>query len=156
MSLLHSCPKWTLKQGQFRREIYKTQTLPNLTQEVVTFRKSWPKSFTNRISVYQSSTVYETDSPAHWNPIGPHQDSPAGCDIAQQYTSASFVSSLHFYSFPQEYIWRAFQEVHCVFLYYFLKTEWVCNCLSPGMLEILKSTVENWSFVVKVPMANRI
>jgi hypothetical protein len=140
--------------GQKRN--FQNADTPRL-DSAATFRKSRPKSFTNRISVYQPSTVHTWNwQSSSLEPYRPHQERPAGCDIAQQYTSASFVSSLRFHSLPQENIWRAFQEVYCFFLFYFLKTEWVCNCLIPGVLEFLKSTIQNWSFVVTVFMVRRI
>jgi hypothetical protein len=38
MPPLHSCPNCTLKEGQFRKETFKMQTLPDLTQGLRTGR----------------------------------------------------------------------------------------------------------------------
>lgn len=82
---------------------------------VVTFKKGRPKSFTNRISVHQSSTVYETDSPAHWNTIG------------RTKTALPVVISLscilRFHSFPQKISGARFKRFILSFFFYFLKTE---------------------------------
>jgi len=70
MFLLHSCPEWSLKQGQVRSEIFKMQTLPDFTQQLRSGRVGPSLLQIGFQFINRQLYIHEIDSPAHWNPTG--------------------------------------------------------------------------------------
>ena len=145
---LNSCPKWTLKQGQVRREIFETHSWPSsyVPEESaqVFYKSDFSVSIVSCIWNWQFSSL-EPDRPVARRPP---------CWLwYRSSVSRVFIQSHNIYI----YIFGArFKRFIVSFFFTFLKLSWVCNCLIPGALEFLKITVENWSFVVTVSTVNRI